>query len=103
MDEPVNAYVRAFILEVSHTLIDVLVVNMTLLPGGRPRDEKIRLQTRKGGDVTPAEYERLGGHGHAKKWRKSVRIVQEDGSTGIALGDHLAGRLLTSRRRSAPI
>ena len=65
-------------------------VQAELLTGGRPREEKIRLKNKKQEEITPADYERLGGHGSAKKWRKSIRIVNEDGSTGIALGDHLA-------------
>ena len=61
------------------------------LPGGRPKEEKIRIEKDKDGtEITPADYERLGGMGQAKKWRKSIRVAEPDGSPGGALGDHLA-------------
>jgi protein polybromo-1 len=57
---------------------------------GRPREEKIILSGKGGDAVTPAEYERLGGCGQSKKWRKSIHVVKKDGSEGIAIGDYLA-------------
>ena len=40
-----------------------------------------------GETYSPAEYERLGGMGQAKKWRKSMRVP---GADGQHLGDYLA-------------
>ena len=54
-------------------------------PGGRPKEEKIFVEE-SGESISPAEYERLGGMGQAKKWRKSIRINETQ-----ALGDYLAG------------
>lgn len=53
-------------------------------PGGRPKEEKIFV-AESGDYVSPADYERLGGMGQAKKWRKSIRT-----ENGQALGEYLA-------------
>ena len=60
----------------------------TWQPGGRPKEEKITFvgEDKTESSATPAEYERMGGMGHSKKWRKSIRVVE----TGEAIGDRLA-------------
>ena len=52
----------------------------------RRRRSPSSARTRRGDSATPAEYERMGGMGHSKKWRKSIRVVE----TGEAIGDRLA-------------
>ena len=46
----------------------------TLLPGCRVREEKILCD---GKEITPAEFERLGGRANTKKWKKSIHVVLE--------------------------
>ena len=58
-----------------------------LLPYCRPREEKIQLKDKEETIVTPAVYERMGGMGASKKWRKSIRLAN---NTDKHLGNHLA-------------
>lgn len=58
-----------------------------LLPYCRPREEKIQINDNEETIVTPAVYERMGGMGASKKWRKSIRLAN---NTDKHLGNHLA-------------
>ena len=50
-------------------------------------EEKIQLKDKEETIVTPAVYERMGGMGASKKWRKSIRLAN---NTDKHLGNHLA-------------
>ena len=43
-----------------------------------------------GEDVSPTEFERLGGRATTKKWKTSVRLLEENGQVGQTLGDWLS-------------
>ncbi len=43
-----------------------------------------------GEDVSPTEFERLGGRATTKKWKTSVRVLEENGQVGQTLGDWLS-------------
>ena len=60
----------------------------TLLPGCRVREEKILCD---GKEITPAEFERLGGRANTKKWKKSIHVVLE-GRAGPRVGTWLRAR-----------
>ena len=70
-----------------------------LLPHCRPREEKIQINDNEETIVTPAVYERMGGMGASKKWRKSIRLAN---NTDKHLGNHLAelGAVKGERSRS---
>ena len=42
-----------------------------------------------GMEVSPTEFERIGGRATTKKWKTSVRLLEEDGQAGQTLGDWL--------------
>ncbi len=60
----------------------------TLLPGCRVREEKILCD---GKEITPAEFERLGGRANTKKWKKSIH-VELKGCVGPRVGTWLRAR-----------
>ena len=40
-------------------------------------------------EVSPTEFERIGGRATTKKWKTSVRLLEADGQAGQTLGDWL--------------
>lgn len=49
-----------------------------------------RINLPDGSVVTPSAFEKLGGKGTCKKWRKSIHVVAADGAQGKALGRWLS-------------
>jgi hypothetical protein len=54
-----------------------------------------------GREMSPTEFEKIGGRAASKKWKSSVRVTQPDGKPGILIGDWLQVTLLTSIAMSA--
>lgn len=52
-------------------------------------------------EVSATEMERLGGRGHTKKWRQSIRIVNLDGTVGRTIGEWLRDQGLDGRVTSS--
>lgn len=42
-----------------------------------------------GVEISPTEFERIGGRATTKKWKTSVRLLEADGQAGQTLGDWL--------------
>lgn len=56
-----------------------------------------------GRDMSPPEFEKLGGKASAKKWKASVRYVAPDGSTRQTIGDWLqVGSILQTTSMQSP-
>ena len=61
----------------------------TLMPGCRVREERILCD---GAEITPADFERLGGRANTKKWKKSIRVVLPGREDGPRVGTWLRAR-----------
>jgi SAND domain len=48
-------------------------------------------------EVSPTEFERLGGRAATKKWKQSIRILNSDGSMGRPVGEVLQAMGLDMR------
>ena len=42
-----------------------------------------------GQDVSTTDFERIGGRASSKKWKQSVRVINDDGTAGKLIGDWL--------------
>ncbi|CAL5229957.1 g13386 [Coccomyxa viridis] len=48
--------------------------------------------TYQGQDVSTTDFERIGGRASSKKWKQSVRVINDDGTAGKLIGDWLTDR-----------
>ncbi|KAK9862504.1 hypothetical protein WJX84_009525 [Apatococcus fuscideae] len=51
----------------------------------------------EGMEISPTEFERVGGRATTKKWKTSVRLLEQDGQVGQTLGDWLQDHDLDMR------
>ena len=90
-DEDVGASTRG-VLPAALVRVQCGDVVGRLTPGGKRGEESVAYVPLEGGDekVVPAtEFERLGGRGSTRKWRQSLRHVDDTGDTVTTVGRFL--------------